>query len=194
MATGSITNDQVDFVETWENVAPMTNFIIKLDVRGEEVHESVSGARKFTLTTQDRIITQNRILDPKHDPFLNGCFRPIITPEDITIETNPNALSDEDIVRIFGSSQIAWDQWLETVDAEHTLRRMMELAEDHEDFPLKRFKQLQARLAEVSGGPKHATQKDEAAYLAMAGKSSGETENETRKNASKRAMTSSSKA
>lgn len=189
MATGSITNEQVDFVETWENLSPMTNYFIKLDIRGDEKHEGVQGRRQFSLTTQDRLITQQRILDPKDDPFRNGCFRPIITPDDITIESNPNSLSDEDILRIFAASAVAWDEWLSNVDAEHTLRRMVELADDNQDdIPLRRYKQLQARLSDVGGGPRNAAQKDEETYKSLGGQS---TDNEARKNAAKR-MTSSS--
>lgn len=190
MATGSITNDQVEFVETWENLSPMTNFIIKLDMRGDEKHEEVSGKRQFSLTTQDRLITQQRVLDPKNDPFRNGCFRPVITPDDITIETNPNSLSDEDILRIFKASAVAWDEWLENVDAEPTLRRMVELADlNQDDIPLRRYKQLQTRLETVAGGKRNARQKDEETYASLGGQS---TDKEARKNASKRAMTSSS--
>lgn len=187
MPTGSITAEQVDFVETWENVAQSTNYVIKLDSRGEEKHEAVTGRRKFTLTTQERMITQEKILHAKHDPFLNGSFRPVVTPDDITIETNPNALSDEDIVNIFGASKMAWGEWLQTVDSEATLRRMMDLANEHEDsIPLARYNQLTARLAEVTGGPRHATQRDEDQYRSLA----GDGDKGDRKKAAKRAMTS----
>lgn len=190
MPKGSITDEQVAFVETWENLSPMTNFVIKLDLRGDETHTEISGRRQFSLTTQERLITEQRILESKHNPFRNGCFRPIVTPDDITIETNPNSLSDEDILRIFGASAIAWDEWLSNVDAEPTLRRMIELADDNQDdIPLRRYKQLQERLDVVTGGRKNARQKDEETYRTISGQSS---DKEARKNASKRAMTSSS--
>lgn len=188
MASGSITNEQVDFVETWENVSPMTNFVIKLDMRGDEKHEQISERRNFRLTTQERMLTQEKILDPRHDPFRNGCFRPVITPEDITIETNPNSLSDDDIIRIFGASQVAWEEWLANVDSDATLRRMVELADNDENIAHKRVMQLNARLREVTGGPKHATQKDEETYKSLGGQSADKS---ARKGAAKRAMTSS---
>lgn len=191
MATGSITNEQVEFIETWENLSPATYYIIKLDVRGDEKHEPITDRRNFTLTTQERMITQNKILEPKKDPFLNGAFRPIITPDDINIETNPNALSDEDIHKIFGASQVAFEEWLNTVDAESTLRRMLELAESDDEIAYKRVRLIQARVTEVTGGPKHATQKDEQTYKDLGGSGS---DKDARRNASKRAMTSSSSA
>lgn len=187
MPTGSITSDQVDFVETWENISQSTNFIITLDPRGEEKHEGITGRRNFTLTTQERIITQSRIVDPKNDPFTNGCFRPVITPDDITLDSNPNALSDEDILKIFKASHVAWSEWLNTVDSDATLRRMVDLADDSDDITHKRVNDLKRRLAEVTGGPKHAVQKDEEQYRALA----GDGKPEDRKKAAKRSMTSS---
>lgn len=189
MPQGSITQEQVDFLETWENVSPTTNYVIKIGPRGDEEHHAVEGPRQFTLTTQERIITQSRILEKENDPFQNGCFRPVITPEDINIDTNPNALSDEDIVNLFGASKLAWGEWLSTVDAPATLRRMLDLAVEHdEDIPYARVNQIKARLDEVGGGPRHATQKDEDTYKAM----TGEGDKDARKNAGKRAMTGSS--
>ena len=169
MPTGSITQEQVDFVETWENVSPSVNFIVKLDVRGDEQYVQVSGSRSFTLTSHERLITQGKVVDPANDPFLNGCFRPVIVPKEVNIESNPNALSDDDIRNIFVVSEVAWSEWLDALTAPATLRRMMALAEDDEGIPHKRYNALKARLAEVTGGPKHATQKDEDTYKAMAG-------------------------
>ena len=49
---------------------------------------------------------------------------------DVTIETNPNALSDEDILKILRTdSKMAWEEWLSTLDSIATLRRMLDLAE-----------------------------------------------------------------
>lgn len=168
--SGSITQEQVDFVETWENVSPSTNYIIRLDMRGDETHVQVSERRKFMITTQERMLTEERVLDPKNNPFKNGSFRPVITPDNVTIETNPNALSDDDILRIFKASEVAWGEWLSNLDAPATLRRMIELADENEDdIGLKRYRQMEARLAEVTGGPKHANQKDEDTFRRMGG-------------------------
>lgn len=185
MPQGSITQEQVDFVETWENVSPITNYVIKLGPRGDEEHQAVTGKRQFTLTTQERLITQSRIIEHENDPFRNGCFRPVITPEDINIETNPNAISDEDIVKIFGASQVAFDEWLQTVDSPATLRRMMDLADEDEGISHKRYNRIKSRMSEVSGGPKHATQKDEETYKSLGGQSGPE----ERGKSSKKSMT-----
>lgn len=142
---GSVHEDMKDFIETWESVTPTTNFVIKLDARGEHKQEGVIGARTFKISTYERMITQDEIEDPKLDPFKNGCFRPVVVPSDITVETNPNALSDEDIDRIFKASDFAWDEYMKTIDSPSTFRRMVERAEDAE-VSLKRFRELEKKL------------------------------------------------
>lgn len=148
----SITAQDRDFMETWENIAPYQSAIVRLDPRGMEKAEVIQGRRNFMLTTEDRIITQSKVLDPANDPFKNGAFRPVVVPDDITVQTNPNALSDEDILKILRSeSAVAWSEWLLTLDSIATLRRMMDLAEGEENLSLKRFRDIERRIVEVRG-------------------------------------------
>lgn len=151
---GAVNEGMKDFIETWESVTPTTNFVIRLDSRGEEKQEGVIGARTFKISTFERVLTQDKIEEVKHDPFKNGCFRPIIVPEDVTVETNPNAVSDEDIDRIFGASQVAWDEYMKVIDSPSTFRRMVERAEVS-DITFKRYRELE-RLA-IESDPDHVT-------------------------------------
>lgn len=148
IARGSITDEDRNFTEAWENIAVHQNAVIRLDTRGDEKHEVISGRRTFMLTTEERLITQDRIADPQNDPFLNGSFRPVMVPDTINIETNPNAISDEEIDKIFKSSDFAFGEWMETIDSPQTLRRMLDLAPSG-DISLKRYKQIESRLAQV---------------------------------------------
>lgn len=173
MPTGSITQDQVEFVEEWENVSPMVNYIIRLDVRGEPQQEAVEGPRKFKITTEERILTEDKILERKHNPFRNGCFRPITVPDEISIESNPNALSNEEILKIFRSSDLAWEGWMDTLDSPATLQRMVDLAEEAEEISLRRYRQLQDRHRQIAGELRHATQKDEDVYKEIGQQSGG---------------------
>lgn len=145
---GSITEDDRSFVETWENIAPYQNAIIRLDTRGDERQEVIAGRRRFMLTSEERIITQDRIIDERYDPFQNGSFRPIIVPDSINIESNPNAISDEDIVAVFSASDLAFEEWLKTIDSPQTLRRMADLAPDS-DLTMKRYVAIKNRYREV---------------------------------------------
>lgn len=166
-ARGAITEADQNFTETWENIVPHGNGVIRLNFRGEEEMEMIVGRRKFMLTTEERLITQSRIFDEKDDPFRNGSFRPIVVPDSVSKETNPNALSDDEIRSIFVSSDLAWQEWISTLDSPETLRRMLDLAGDS-DISVRRFKQIGARLAEVKP-PTRIVQKDQATYEAMSG-------------------------
>lgn len=157
----SITQQDRDFVETWENIAPYQNAIIKLDSRGEEKPEVIQGRREFMITTEERLITSNKILQKENDPFKNGAFRPVIVPDDVTIESNPNALGDDEIMQMFQVGEGAWPALLETIDSVATLRRMLDLADESEGISLKRFRSIEDRLLEVRGEPTRITTKDE---------------------------------
>ena len=146
----AITDEDRDFVETWEHISPQQWGIMRLDARGEDKHEVIRGRREFMLTTEERILSQDRIRGKENDPFQNGAFRPVIVPDSITIESNPNALSDDEIEKILSASDVAWEEYLKVIDSRATLRRMMELAEDS-DLTVKRFRQLEGRLKEVRG-------------------------------------------
>lgn len=148
---GSITQADREFVETWEHISPQQWGIIRLDPRGDERPEVILGRRTFKITTEERIITQDRIRETANDPFLNGSFRPITVPDSVTIESNPNALSDEEISKILVSSDLAWSEYLKTIDSVATYRRMMEIAEESDTLTIKRFRQLEQRLSEVRG-------------------------------------------
>lgn len=149
---GLITDEDRGFVETWESVSESLHFVINFGPMGEHTFQAVAGQRKFTLTTAERVVTQSKIVDDENDPFLNGSFRPIVVPSSVTVETNPNALSDDDITRIFSASAAAWMAYLEVLDAPATLRRMIALAggDAGNDLSVARFKQLEAKLAELT--------------------------------------------
>jgi hypothetical protein len=89
MLRGSITESDRTFVESWENIAPSQNAIIRLNTRGDEKQEVISGRRNFMLTTEERLITQDRIVDDRLDPFKNGCFRPVVVPDSVSIDRAP---------------------------------------------------------------------------------------------------------
>lgn len=147
--SGAITAQDREFVEQWENIAVPAHDIIRFDIRGDTKHELIQGRRIFTLTTAERLITQERILKKEDDPFQNGAFRPVVVPDTVSIESNPNALSDEEIQSILKSSAIAWTEWMKVIDSPATLSRMLDISDEVEDFPLKRYKELGAKLSDV---------------------------------------------
>ena len=163
--TGSITEAERKFVETWESVSETQNYVIREDRRGDEVYVPVTGHMQFKITTYERILTQDKIRDAALDPFKNGSFRPVIVPESISVDTNPNALSDDDIRRIFTGSDVAWEEYMAVIDSPATLRRMIDLAEAS-DLSLKRFRELEAKAEGVTT-PKRVVQKDQEQFDKM---------------------------
>lgn len=162
---GTITKADQEFVETWENIAAYGNVILRMDARGVERHELIQGRRKFLVTTEERILMSDRVVDKALDPFHNGAFRPVLVPDSVSKETNPNALSDDEIQSIFVSSELAWDEWLKVLDSPDTLTRMMDLAESA-DITLARYRALQIRLAHVKPRTQ-IVQKDREQFEAM---------------------------
>lgn len=148
MTQGTITEDDRKFVETWANVAIYSHSIIKLDARGDEKYELIEGPRQFMVTTEERLINQDRVKKAEDDPFLNGSFRPVVVPSTVTQDSNPNALSDAEITKILKASDLAWTEWMKNIDSPATLNRMMDLAESA-DVSLKRYKELERRLEQV---------------------------------------------
>lgn len=150
MSIGSVTEQDRQFVETWENIATYQNGVIKLDIRGDEKQEVISRPGEFYITTWERMLTQSKIADTKDDPFKNGAFRPVVVPDNVTIETNPNALSDAEIFDIYAASDFAWNEWMQLLDSPATLNRMVDLADEAPGATVKRLREVQVRLREVS--------------------------------------------
>lgn len=162
--SGSVTEADKTFIETWENVSSAVNYIVRENRRGDEEYVQVSGKRQFKLSTYDRMLTEDKIADARNNPFKNGSFRPVIVPEDITIESNPNAMSSDDIRKLFASSDVAWDEWMEQIDSPATLQRMVDMADNGEaDISHRRYQQLVSMHQRyTSHGKPVLAQKDQA--------------------------------
>lgn len=146
---GSITAEDRLFVETWECFTPQRTAIVKMTARGEETRQIITKGT-FLCTSEERIITQDRIADVSDDPFMNGRFRPIIVPANVTVETHPNALSDDEIRNLLAASDLAFTEWLANLDSKETISRMRNLAlAEAATITLQRFQQVQARLEQV---------------------------------------------
>jgi hypothetical protein len=81
--------------------------------------------------------------------------------------TNPNALADSELAEVLGSSDIAWNEWLKALDSPQTLQRLLDAA-GASDISLRRFKQIESRLAEVQPVVR-VVQKDRSQYESISG-------------------------
>lgn len=164
--SGSVSEKDKTFIETWENVSDAVNYIVRENRRGDEEFLQVSGKRTFKLSTYDRMLTEDKIADDRNNPFLNGSFRPVVVPENVTIETNPNAMSSDDIKKLFSASETAWDEWMAQIDAPATLQRMVDMADNGEaDISHRRYQQLVSMRQQYSShGKPVLAQKDQEQY------------------------------
>lgn len=167
MPKGAISDMDREFVETWQNVSEGTYYVIGFDARGDITMVGIEGGREFKLSTEERIVTEDRCVDTKNNPFRNGAFRPITVPDEYVPERNPNALANEQIEKMFSASDLAFTEFLSGIDSPATLRRAIALGENHESLTMKRMAMIQARFREVNGGPRHAPQKDEGQYRSI---------------------------
>ena len=152
MPRGSITEQDRDFVEVWEHISPQTWVIVHLDTRGDVKPEMVSGNREFRITTEERMLTEDSVVKDENDPFKNGAFRPVVVPDSITIQTNPNALSEVEIRDILTTdSELAFTENLALIDSVATFQRMLEVGETMDELTVKRYKAVERRLEEVRG-------------------------------------------
>lgn len=163
---GSISDEEKTFVETWENLGDGVHYIIQENRRGDEVQTMITGNRRFRLTTYERILTEEKCLDPRNNPFCNGQFRPIVVPETVSIESNPNALSTQEILRLFKASDVAWDEWMMVLDSPSTLQRMVDLAEES-DLSVKRLRQLEKKLNVLQQANRQRVQHSDPAIQAQ---------------------------
>lgn len=149
---GALTTEQTEFVEEWEAVTNHSNWIHRLNARGDvEPTHIEGGGTRFKLSTYERILTEDAIKSVDLNPFRNGAFRPVIVPDDVTVETNPNALSDEEIRQAFKvKSNMAWTERLKMIDSADTLKRMIDLADSgNAEILHNRYNDLLQRYEEV---------------------------------------------
>lgn len=148
---GAITDEDAAFVEEWESVCPATQFVLHEDPRGNEESLEVNNGDRFYITTKDRKINEHRMRNATMNPFTNGSFRPLVVPPDVTVTTNPNAVSDEHILGMFAGSDLAWEEWMRIIDSPATIKRMMDLADTSPDAKIshQRYRQLEDRLGEL---------------------------------------------
>lgn len=148
----SLSPDERAAFETWVG---NTDSVVVLVTRGEYAIEKdlrVEGRKKFQITPADRRMNQDRIADPRFDPFLNGTLAPVSLVEgewdNDLLRSNPNVLTEEEMKSLLKErNPQKFAERLETVDNEATLRRLLEIAYEV-DASVSRVAALQKALTE----------------------------------------------
>lgn len=137
-------------VEVWKNTAAGARWVKGSDRTGREISKVVPGGKTFTLSTFERQLNQDSVVDATRDMFRNGTFL-LVRSSDETIESeilSPNALTDSEIERVVyevlaGTLDMA--DAIADVDSTVTLHRIWEAAV-LEELPAKDVKAVKRKL------------------------------------------------
>lgn len=159
-------NEDDDY-EVWENAGKGRVAIQKLDQRGLKRTEIVAGGRKFHVTPRERRMNQELVALESMDVFINGTLRPVRmiegTEDAKEIASNPNHLSESDMVTLLKSHYKTFDDRLESITNIGTVERLLELAEtDEVGATVRTVSRLRDRLAALN-----PTQVMETTHVAM---------------------------
>lgn len=140
-------------VEIWQSSIQGKIGVLKFDRRGDLIHEIVPGGRKFSITTNERLINSDRTVDESKDPFKNGMLIPVRlldTAEDAAeIAANPNLMTESDMLDLLKNKR-GFQARLADITNRFALQRMLELAErDDVDASVRQVNAINARLEEL---------------------------------------------
>lgn len=118
--------------ELWETTTDGAIWYVITDQRGREKHKRVGGkaGTRIRITTADRELNQDNIIDPDKDPWHNGFLKRVDKDqsEDEATATD-QALSTEELMALFAKNGNAFQSAVRGLN-ERNCRRMLAIAED----------------------------------------------------------------
>lgn len=118
--------------EVWELTVSGTVWVEVTNDRGKPTPLRVGGkpGARLRISTEDRVIVQERVVDPEADPFTNGMLVRIDADQQADSKTaSVDALTTEDLMKIFSKSGRAFQSAVDKL-GQLSVRRMTEMAED----------------------------------------------------------------
>lgn len=118
--------------EIWELTVPGAVWVEVTNDRGKAVPLCVGGrpGARLRISTEDRIITQEQIVERELDPFVNGMLCRIDADQQDDEKTaSVDALTTEDLMKVFSKSGRAFQAAVDKLN-QTSVRRMNEMAED----------------------------------------------------------------
>lgn len=117
--------------EIWETTTAGRVWVVTTDHRGHERRVSVGakvGAR-LRITTVDREINQDRVMEDTSDPFRNGMLKRVDADQNTDERTaSDQALTTEELLTVFAKSGMAFQAAVRKLN-ERNVRRLRELCE-----------------------------------------------------------------
>jgi len=145
-----------DNQETWANPGKGDVFVLTFDHTGKLKSVPIRAGQKLTLTVKERQLNQERAFSGEVDMFTNGRLSPVRLVDSADdyeeIASNPNHLSEGDMVDILKLKGKAFSERLEDITNVIALERMYDLASDESaSVSMTQFRALEKRLSVVRG-------------------------------------------
>lgn len=144
--------------ETWTNPGKGQVYILTFDARGNLGSTVVRPNGKIVISTEERLLNQDRAATEGSDVFKNGSLTPvrlIESAEDYQeIASNPNLLSEDDMKDLFKLKAADFKKRLGDINNIIALDRMHELATDENseiNTTVAQLKALESRISDVRG-------------------------------------------
>lgn len=138
--------------EVWENATQSNLVIRKRGEYGVEQEERVTGRKRLEITARDRRMNEDRIANPRNNPFRNGTLVPLVlTAESHDAEelvNNPNLMTEEEMKALVGAPDKRFNERLKTIDNATVLQRLLAVAGE-QDVRLSRYAAIEAHLDDV---------------------------------------------
>lgn len=140
--------------ETWMNAAKGRAGVLKYDRSGNLRQELVRSGGKIDLTTDERLVNQERAANESLDIFKNGMLVPVKlldTAEDSKdIAENPNLKSETELLAMFKLQWKKFEVEVGNITNTAAIERMIDVAEREEvDATVRQVSVLRARLVEL---------------------------------------------
>jgi len=141
--------------ETWQNPGKGDVWILVFNHEGKLESRPIRSGGKIHLTTQERMINQERAWSKDADLFSNGRLQPVRlldTAEDYReLASNPNHLSENDLKAILKLKGAPFTNKLAKITNKLALERLVEIAQDDSlNVTMNQFKALEARIEELT--------------------------------------------
>jgi hypothetical protein len=142
-------------IETWQNVGKGSVTLVKVDQFGRESRETVTGGRRFSITTAERELNSDRAASSAQDWFQNGALV-LVSPvkildgnEDVASATKTaNRLTNADIEGMLAGHWKTFEKQVNEITNTLTLQRFLDIAYE-KDASVKKVELVENRIKEI---------------------------------------------
>lgn len=135
--------------EIWKSGIAGTISVLKFNRRGELASEVVRSGQACTLTTEERIINQEKAATADLDIFKNGMMVPVRILDDAEdaaeIAANPNLMAESEMNDLFKAHWKTFENRVAQVSNPIVIQRLLQIAEA-QDATVKQVNVLKVRM------------------------------------------------